>query len=128
MSKTLVLVLTACAASAFGQGPENVLLVVNRRSPESREIAAHYQQKRAIPALNVCTIDTVVTEDVTRAAYDKELEPAVAACLRMRVVSASAFFVAARSISVSSFSFRRSRERSLDLRAGRNTSGCPRHC
>ena len=39
-----------------GGGPENVLLVVNRRSTNSLTIANHYQQLRQIPPGNVLTL------------------------------------------------------------------------
>ena len=80
-------------ASAEAQTAENVLLVVNRRSPESRAISEYYQQKRAIPALNVCQIDTETTEDVARPIYEKQIEGAVAACLRMRGLTERTLYI-----------------------------------
>lgn len=74
----------AAAGSVWAQTAENVLVVLNRRSAESREIARYYQTRRGIPPLNMCTIDTAPQEDVARAVYDKEIESAVGACLRMR--------------------------------------------
>ncbi len=60
--QSLVAVLAACvsaaipAAAVAGGGPENVLLVVNRRSSDSMTIANHYMQLRRIPAGNVLTL------------------------------------------------------------------------
>lgn len=45
-----------------GGGPKNVLLVVNDNSPISQSIAAYYQQKRGIPAKNVCHIRCSTSE------------------------------------------------------------------
>ncbi|MCU1329469.1 MAG: hypothetical protein JWN34_4839 [Bryobacterales bacterium] len=47
-------------------------------------MAAYYQQKRAIPALNVCTIETEPAENITRELYGKQVEAPVGACLQMR--------------------------------------------
>ena len=51
--------MTTCAAlpSRAGGGPENVFLVVNRRSPDSLAIANHYRQLRRIPENNVLDLD-----------------------------------------------------------------------
>ena len=47
---------TSQAPLHAGGGPENVLLVVNRRSTNSLTIANHYQQLRQIPPGNVLTL------------------------------------------------------------------------
>ena len=44
------------AAARAGGGPENVFLVVNRKSPSSLTIANHYAQLRQIPAGNILTL------------------------------------------------------------------------
>ena len=80
-------------AAAEAQTAENVLLVVNRRSAESRAIGDYYEQKRAIPPLNVCTIDTETTEDVVRDIYEKQIELQVGACLRMRGLTERVLYI-----------------------------------
>lgn len=58
-----------------------MLLVVNRNSAESAAVAAYYAGRRAIPPSNVCRIATTAEEEVPREVYEKEIAPAVAACL-----------------------------------------------
>jgi uncharacterized protein (TIGR03790 family) len=74
-------ILTACAGA---QTADNVLLVVNRRSADSKAVAGYYQQKRAIPERNVCAIEAETTEDISRELYVKQMEAPIAACLQMR--------------------------------------------
>lgn len=53
----ILVVLTLCRTACLGGGgPKNVLLVVNLNSPVSQSIGDYYQQKRGIPARNVCKI------------------------------------------------------------------------
>lgn len=53
-----VVILGLVAATAVaGGGPENVLLVVNANSDDSKTIANHYIQLRQIPASNVLYVD-----------------------------------------------------------------------
>ncbi len=46
-----------CGAARAGGGPENVLLVVNSRSPQSMTIANHYVRLRRIPTPNILYLD-----------------------------------------------------------------------
>ena len=80
-------------AAAKAQTAENVLLVVNRRSAESRAIGDYYQQKRAIPSRNVCAIDTAVTEDIAREIYGKQIETPVGECLRTRGLTERVLYI-----------------------------------
>lgn len=52
-----VLYFLAAVNVANALGPENVLLVVNKNSPLSREIAHHYAHLRSIPASNLVYLD-----------------------------------------------------------------------
>jgi uncharacterized protein (TIGR03790 family) len=83
MRRALLAVVTLGAA-ALGQGPENVLLVVNRSSAVSREIASYYLEKRRIPAANVCALDVVEDETVSRGVYDQAIAAPLAACIKSR--------------------------------------------
>ncbi len=67
---------------AHGQGPANVLVVVNDSSPLSRNIGEYYVRKRSIPVQNVCRIHVVEEEGIARAGYDRDIAAPVAACLR----------------------------------------------
>ncbi len=66
------------------QTPDQVLVVANRRSSVSREIAAYYLQKRGIPLANLCTIDTPPDETIGRSVYDKEIEAPIGQFLRQK--------------------------------------------
>lgn len=55
LAATLILIAATATRPAFaGLGPENVLLVVNPRGPDSMEVANHYIALRKIPPANVC--------------------------------------------------------------------------
>ncbi len=68
----------------FAQGPENVLLVVNRNAPASLTIGEYYSARRGIPARNVCRIDAPADETVTREVYERSVAAPVAHCLKTR--------------------------------------------
>ena len=56
------------------QSPDQVLVVVNRRSAASREIGQYYIRKRGVPLDNLCSIDTAAEETIGRPVYEKEIE------------------------------------------------------
>lgn len=70
------------AGVLYGQGPENVLLVVNENSDASQAIGAHYAERRAIPKGNICRIKAPVTEEITRETYESDIERPVGEFLR----------------------------------------------
>ena len=72
-----VLLAVADLSVSFGQTPDQVLVVVNKRSGASREIGEYYLRKRGVPLANLCTIDTAPVEEITRAVYNSEVEPPV---------------------------------------------------
>jgi uncharacterized protein (TIGR03790 family) len=78
----VLLILLAAVFTLGAQTGENVLLVVNRNSPVSREIADYYRPRRAGPAANVCTIDAPVEEEIHWPVYEQQVERAVGDCLR----------------------------------------------
>lgn len=62
------------AASQAGGGPENVLLVVNALSEDSRTVANHYIDLRKIPPSNVVFVNSPPTKGVLNAAqYRKRI-------------------------------------------------------
>jgi uncharacterized protein (TIGR03790 family) len=63
------------------QGPNNVLVVVNRSSPESTQIADYYIRRRAIPPANVCSIRAAPDETISRETYDKLVASPILDCL-----------------------------------------------
>ena len=81
------------AACALAQGPENVLLVVNRNSNASREIGEYYARRRAIPSGNVCTLQAPAAESIDRETYNQRIEAPIAACLDRLKPSAILYLV-----------------------------------
>jgi uncharacterized protein (TIGR03790 family) len=77
-SKAAALVMAGCA---FAQGPESVLLVMNKNVTMSREIGEYYSKRRLIPAENVCTIQSSSGDSINREIYNREVEGPVGACL-----------------------------------------------
>jgi len=69
-------------ATLLAQGPENVLLVVNKSSKDSRAVGKYYQKQRAIA--NVCTINTLDQEEIERVFYEDEIRKPIWNCLSKR--------------------------------------------
>jgi uncharacterized protein (TIGR03790 family) len=76
-----VVCLQIAAGWLAAQGPSNVLLVVNRSSSQSAEIAEYYARRRTIPVENVCALRAPAVETVSREVYKKEIETPIARCL-----------------------------------------------
>jgi uncharacterized protein (TIGR03790 family) len=75
------LLLLALAAPLCAQTGENVLLVVNRTSPLSRQIADYYRPLRSVPTTNVCYLDSVTDERIDWPTFQKSIERPVGECL-----------------------------------------------
>lgn len=80
-------------AVALAQKPENVLVVMNGKSPESKQIAEYYMKKRAVPASNLCTVSTAPVEEIDRRVYDTEVSAAVRACLTSRKLTEKILYI-----------------------------------
>lgn len=70
------------AAVASAQSPDQVLVVENKQSLPSREIAGYYIGKRGIPPANLCTIDTPPVEGIARQIYNSAVEAPIEAFLK----------------------------------------------
>ena len=57
--------------------PAEVAILVNKKSPQSRQIATYYAQQRGIPNNQICAIDMPGTEELDRATWDKSIRPAI---------------------------------------------------
>ncbi len=77
-----LLLLFAVGFCLHAQTGENVLLVVNRNVPLSRQIADYYRPRRSVPARNVCTIDTTGDEEIQWGVYEEQIERPIADCLK----------------------------------------------
>lgn len=86
MRPWLILVLLALSARATAQGPENVLLVVNKDSKASRAVGNYYRARRGIPARQVCTIRTLDEDEIARVFFEDEIRKPILKCLRQRAL------------------------------------------
>jgi uncharacterized protein (TIGR03790 family) len=75
----LLLALGVCLQAQTG---ENVLIVVNKNVPLSRQIADYYRPRRSVPVKNVCTIDTTGDEEIQWNIYQEQIERPVGDCLK----------------------------------------------
>jgi uncharacterized protein (TIGR03790 family) len=69
-------------AYLHAQTGENVLLVVNKNVPVSRQIAEYYRPRRSVPVKNVCTIDTTGDEEISWKVYEEQIERPIGECLK----------------------------------------------
>jgi uncharacterized protein (TIGR03790 family) len=60
----------------------NVLLVVNRKDPVSRQIGDYYRARRQVPLRNVCSVDTAAAEEISWNVYEQQIEKPVGDCLQ----------------------------------------------
>ena len=77
----LLLALLLLALPLCAQTGENVLLVANRRSPLSIEIANYYRPLRSVPMANVCYLDSTTDEEINWITYQGSIELPVGNCL-----------------------------------------------
>jgi uncharacterized protein (TIGR03790 family) len=78
----VALALGAGSATLSSATGSNILLVVNRNSPESRQVADYYRPRRAVPLANVCSIDAPVDETIYWPTYVNRIETPVGDCLK----------------------------------------------
>jgi uncharacterized protein (TIGR03790 family) len=83
----------AGAVAVWGQGPKNVLLVVNDNSPVSRSIGEYYRLKRDIPPANVCRIRSSTAEEIPRDEYDQRVNLPIRRCLVKNSLVESIFYI-----------------------------------
>jgi uncharacterized protein (TIGR03790 family) len=79
------------------QGPENVLVVINDKSPLSREIGEYYARRRGIPMDHLCRIRTGTAENIARPDYDREVAGPIAGFLRSHKLSEQILYIATTS-------------------------------
>lgn len=82
------LVLFLVSSSGLAIEPKNVIVIANTNMPESRTVAEHYLVKRGVPRVNLVLLDLPVTEDISRADYDKKLMEPLRAAIQDRKESA----------------------------------------
>jgi uncharacterized protein (TIGR03790 family) len=69
------------AAPARAQTADNVAVVINEASPESKQIGEYYIKARGIPAANVIRLQTTTDEAIQPAAYLTTIQSPIAAAL-----------------------------------------------
>ena len=78
----LALLLAVIATSAPAQSPPEVLVVLNRTSAVSQQIARYYAQRRSIPARNLCALEVTPEETIARSVYEEKIAAPIAAFLK----------------------------------------------
>jgi uncharacterized protein (TIGR03790 family) len=78
----LLTLLCVNASLLHAQTGDNILLVINRNSPVSRQVADYYRPRRAIPLANICAIDAPTDETIYWPVYISRIETPVADCLK----------------------------------------------
>jgi uncharacterized protein (TIGR03790 family) len=81
------------AAGLCAQTGENVLLVVNKNSEISSQIAGYYRPRRSVPVKNVCTLNTTAEEEITWDIYVREIEQPIADCLKKAQLVEKALYI-----------------------------------
>ncbi|MGD0486567.1 MAG: TIGR03790 family protein [Syntrophorhabdales bacterium] len=69
------------AAHAQTLTADQLLIVTNKRVPESDQLARYYMKRRSVPAKNLVHLDTLELEDVSRQEYDREIAGPIRAFL-----------------------------------------------
>ena len=81
MRYPVVVIACLTCMSACAQGPENILLVVNKDSKVSKAVGQYYQQRRIVPASQVCSIRTLDQEEIGRVTFEDEVRKPILNCL-----------------------------------------------
>jgi len=70
-----------------------VLVVINKRSPDSGTIGRYYMARRHIPPGNLCTIDVAPDEVIQRALYDSDVEAPIRKFLIQKNLTESILYI-----------------------------------
>lgn len=88
-----LLILLWAAASLQGQTGANVLIVLNRTDPISREIAEYYRVRRSVPLANVCSLEVTSRETIDWKIYVEQIELPVADCLKKNSLQEQVLYI-----------------------------------
>ena len=81
------------AGAIQAQSGEQVLLVVNRSDPVSRQVADYYRPRRSVPLRNVCYLDATTAEEIDWQTYLGQIERPIAACLEKNGLREKALYI-----------------------------------
>src|SRR5688572_21587807 len=70
MTRALLLFVIALAPAAHALGPENLVLVVNKNVPESRQLAEYYAKRRGLPEGRILELNLPAAEEISFADYE----------------------------------------------------------
>ena len=85
--------LAAVVPTLRAQSGENVLLVVNKNDPLSRQIADYYRPRRAVPLKNVCLISTTSGEEISWNVFEEQIETPIGDCLTKNGLTESVLYL-----------------------------------
>ncbi len=78
----IVLLIITLGTARAGNGPQNVLIVVNAASAESLEIGNAYRRARNIPYRQLLTLQTATSYAVSYQSYQDEIETPIRTYLK----------------------------------------------
>jgi len=78
----LALLLAFVATASSAQSPAEVLVVGNRSSAVSEQIARYYVQRRSVPQRNLCWLEVTPEETIARNVYEEKIAAPIAAFLK----------------------------------------------
>ena len=73
----LIFLLGCCAAPARALEPNQLVLVVNKRVPQGRELAEYYAAQRRVPADHIVELDLPEGEELSFDLYERKVVPAL---------------------------------------------------
>src|SRR5262249_24456281 len=89
----LSLFLQTTARPAHAQEPAEVVLLVNRKMPESAAVAEHYRMKRGVPAGNVILLGLPATQELSRQDYHGKKGAPLCPCPQDRQIKIQVFLL-----------------------------------
>jgi uncharacterized protein (TIGR03790 family) len=88
-----VALLAYAAVRAAAQTPDQVVIVINKRSNLSKRAGEYYAGKRGVPPENICTINSGAEEEISRPDYIKTVETPIGACLKERGLEEKTLYI-----------------------------------
>ena len=89
----LLLFLLLALVPVRAQSGQNVLVVVNRASQESRQVADYYRVRRSVPSANVCGVSASTDDEITWDLYQRQIERPIEHCLEQNGMKARILYI-----------------------------------